>query len=232
MKKKVEEQEDEVRAVQIENALLKNRLSQLEEGTEKVRELSKRVNEVEKVQGQLEERQKETESTKTRITELEVVKSQVEALQTWKNSAPWQRVMNGRDKKIMGLTHMSLKGEKETNLLKKRVEQLRRQNEETSSLVRVGFKQLMDKVVGKFKAMLEQQLNPATSPVNPANQLSTRRTPETPTEDRNWPAVNQAQAAFDPDNAVANKRRKVEEQKRRTAREVKSKYVPFHSSSQ
>ena len=109
LKKKVEEQEEEVRAVQIENASLKNRLSQLEEGTEKVRELSKRVNEVEKVQGQLEELQKETESTKTLIMELEVVKSQVAALQTWKNSAPWQRVMNARDEQIMELRYRSLK---------------------------------------------------------------------------------------------------------------------------
>ena len=38
-------------------------------GTEKVRELSKRVNEVEKVQGQLEELQKETEFPKnTKVT--------------------------------------------------------------------------------------------------------------------------------------------------------------------
>ena len=211
---------------------MKNRLSQLEEGTEKVRELSKRVNEVEKVQGQLEALQKETESTKTRIMELEVVKSEVAALQTWKNSTPWQRVMNEQDEQITRLTCRSSECEEETNLLKRRVEQLQRQNDETATSLRIGLKQFMDNVVCKFKATLEkQQLNPATSPVNLTNQLSMRRTPENPTEDRNLLVVNHTQAAFDPDNLVAKKRRKVEEQKRRMARKLKRKYVPMHSSS-
>ena len=208
---------------------MKSRLSQLEEGTEKVRELSKRVNEVEKVQGQLEELQKETESTKTRVMELEVAKSQVAALQTWKNSAPWQRVMNEQDEQIRRLTCISSEREMETNLLKRRVEQLQSQNDETATSLRIGLQQFMDNVVCKFKATLEkQQLNPATSPVNPTNQLSTRKTPETPTEDRNLRVVSHTQAAFDPDNLVAKKRQKVEERKRRFARRLKlRRYVPM-----
>lgn len=226
LKKKVKEQEDEVGALQIENTLLNDRLSHLEEGTEKIKELSKRVNELEKVQGQLEELQKETEPTKVRIVELEVVKNQVAELQTWKNSAPWQRVMEEQYELIS-------EHEMETNLLKERVEQLQRQNDKTSTFMRVGLKQFLGKVASNLKATLEkQQLNPATRPVNSTNQLSMRRTSETPTDDRNRLPVNHTQAAFDPDNPVVRKRRKVEEQKRRMARKRKSKYVPMHRSSQ
>lgn len=226
LKKKVKEQEDEVGALQIENTLLNDRLSHLEEGTEKIKELSKRVNELEKVQGQLEELQKETEPTKKRIVELEVVKNQVAELQTWKNSAPWQRVMEEQYEQIS-------EHEMETNLLKERVEQLQRQNDKTSTFMRVGLKQFLGKVASNLKATLEkQQLHPATRPVNSTNQLSMRRTSETPTDDRNRLPVNHTQAAFDPDNPVVRKRRKVEEQKRRMARKRKSKYVPMHRSSQ
>ena len=214
LKKKVEEQDDEVGALQIENALLNNRFSNLEEGTEKTKE---RVNELEKVQGQLEELQKE--STKTQIMELKVMKNQVAELQTWKNSAPWQRALERRC-------------ERETNLLKERVVQLQRQNDETFTFMREEMKQFVDKVVCSFKATLEkQQLNPATRPVNSTNQLSMRRTSETPTDDRNRLPVNHTQAAFGPDNLVrARKRQKVEWEK--MAKILESKYVPMHRSSQ
>lgn len=230
LKKKVKEQEDEVEALQLENTLLNDRLSHLEEGTEKIKELSKRVNELEKVQGQLEELQKETEPTKMRIVELEVVKNQVAELQTWKNSAPWQRVMEEQCEQIR---LKSSEHEMETNLLKERVEQLQWQNDKTSTFMREGLKQFLGKVASNLKATLEkQQLHPAASPVNSTNQLSMRRTSETPTDDRNRLPVNHTQAAFDPDNPVVWKRRKVEEQKRRMARKRKSKYVPMHRSSQ
>lgn len=230
LKKKVKEQEDKVGALQIENALLNDRLSHLEEGTEEIKELSKRVNELEKVQGQLEELQKETEPTKARIVELEVVKNQVAELQTWKNSAPWQRVMEEQYERIR---LRSSEHEMETNLLKERVEQLQRQNDKTSTFMRVGLKQFLSKVASNLKATLEkQQLHLAASPVNSTNQLSMRTTSETPTDDRNRLPVNHTQAAFDPDNPVVRKRRKVEEQKRRMARKRKTKYVPMHRSSQ
>lgn len=221
LKKKVEEQDDEVGALQIENALLNNRFSNLEEGTEKTKE---RVNELEKVQGQLEELQKE--STKTQIMELKVMKNQVAELQTWKNSAPWQRALERRCEQIKRSSEL------ETNLLKERVVQLQRQNDETFTFMREEMKQFVDKVVCRFKATLEkQQLNPATRPVNSTNQLSMRRTSETPTDDRNRLPVNHTQAAFDPDNLVrARKRQKVEREK--MAKILKSKYVPMHRSSQ
>ena len=224
LKKKVEEQEDEVGALQIENALLNDRLINLEEGTEKMKE---RVNELEKVQGQLEELQrKETEYTKTRIMELEVVKNQVAELQAWKNSAPWQRVMEEQDERIKRSMRSS---ERETNLLKERVEQ---QYDRTSVFMRGVMKQFLEKVVCKFKATLEtQRPNPATRAVNSTNQLSMPRISETPTDDRTRLPVDHTQAAFDPDNMVrARKRQRVELKKKTEI--LTSKYVSMHRSSQ
>ena len=225
--KRLEKQDDKVNDMQIENALMKNKLSQLEEGTEKIRELSKRVNELEKVQFQLQELQQETESTKTQVKELEVVKIQAVQLLTWKESM--QRVMEKQNEQIMKLRSSEEERETETNSLKKLVEQLQRQNDETGTFVKKELKQFMDNVVCKFEATLEkQQLNQATSPVNSTNQLALRRTPETLTEDRNCPALKRTQAVFEPDNLVAKKRRKVEEWKRRKERKLNSKYVPLY----
>jgi len=196
LKKAVEKKDDEVKAIQLENASMKNRLNQLEEGTEKTRELSKRVNGLEEVQGQLEELQQETESTKREVKELEVVKSQVAELLTWKTSI--QRLMEKQDEHIMKLRSSEEERETKTNSVKKLVEQQRRQNDETG-ILRGKLNRFRD-VVRKFEAAVEKQrLNPATSPFNSTNPLSTRRV------DR------RTQAAFDPDNPVVKKRRKIVE---------------------
>jgi len=198
LKKEVEKKDDEVKAIQLENACMKNRLNQLEEGTEKTRELSKRVNGLEEVQGQLEELQQETESTKREVKELEVVKNQVAELLTWKTSI--QRLIEKQDEHIMKLRSSEEERETKTNSLKKLVEQQRRQNDETGIFLREELNRFRDNVVRKFEATVEKQrLNPATSPFNSTNQLSTRRV------DR------RTQAAFDPDNPVVKKRRKIVE---------------------
>ena len=150
LKKKVEEQEDEVKEVQVENASLKNRLSQLEEGTEKIRELSKRLYELEKVQGQLDELQKETESTITRVMELEVVKNQVAELQTWKNSAPWQRVMEERDEQIR-----SSEREIETDLLEECVQELHGQKEMSAKVALFTDKELQELSFKEINSLLK-----------------------------------------------------------------------------
>lgn len=141
---------------------MKNRLSQLEDGTE---------NELPELYDQLEELRQETDATKTRVKELEVVEKKVAHLLNWKTAA--QHLMRKQDEQIMALGSSIEKREEETCSLKKRVDQLESRDEKTVSFVTEDFKKAIGRLYFKLKATLEKELlNQATSQVNTTNQFS------------------------------------------------------------
>lgn len=199
-------QDEKVIEMQVEIATMKNRLSQSGDGTEKIRELSKRVNELEKVtktygamepvnqleelRGQLEKLQQETESTKTRVKELEVMKNQVAHLLNWKTSA--QRLMGRHHEQIMKLWSSLEKREGETSYLRERVHQLESRDDKTVNFMREDLQGIMDNMFLKLKATLEKQL---LNQVNSTKQFM-RRNRKIKKENRF--AAKRTHGAFDP----------------------------------